>query len=65
VPSRRDAAERLPASAAVTRIDIDSRRSIICSGIWEGGFHFYGLLTLNGRRHLRLSPVALNQETSS
>ena len=41
VPRRRAAAERLPASATVTRIDIESRRSIVISEKWKEASHFY------------------------
>jgi hypothetical protein len=32
------AAERLPTSEIVTRIDIDPRRSIVAAGKWKEGF---------------------------
>src|SRR5207249_1078243 len=52
MPSRRPAAERLPASTAVIRTCIDSRRSIIHSTNRKTRSHLYRLPIIYGRLYL-------------
>src|SRR5262249_60224635 len=53
VLSARAAAERLPASTAVSRIDIDSKRSIDTFIIWKDSSRLYDLLRISGRSYLQ------------